>query len=51
MTTEISLVGRTAKCAIVKCKKEEPSSLSLPFFSYKSDQEKDEYYCGCIGWD
>jgi hypothetical protein len=54
MTTKLSedaLVGRTAECAIAKCKKERPSSLLLPFFSYREDQEKDEYYCGCIGWD
>ena len=28
-----------------------PSSLKLPFFEYKPDQEYDKFYCGCWGWD
>lgn len=30
---------------------EKASNWNLPFFSYKPDQEKDEFYCGCWGWD
>lgn len=43
------LTGRKAKCsyggAVVN------SSFSLAFFKYKPDEEYDEYYCGCYGWD
>jgi hypothetical protein len=28
-----------------------PSDLKLPFFKYKPDEEFDEYFCGCMGWD
>lgn len=45
-----SLKGRKAKCSygshgIV------PSNWDLAFFSYRPDEEYDEYYCGCYGWD
>lgn len=43
------LTGRQAKCAyghrIVD------SSPNLAFFKHQPDQEYDEYYCGCHGWD
>jgi hypothetical protein len=28
-----------------------PSSSDLPFFRHLPDQERDQYYCGCFGWD
>lgn len=28
-----------------------PSSQSLAFFRSRPDEECDEYYCGCWGWD
>ena len=28
-----------------------PSSLKLPFFRYSPEEEYDEYFCGCMGWD
>ena len=28
-----------------------PSSLKLPFFRHKPDEQYDEYFCGCMGWD
>ena len=27
------------------------SSLDLPFFKSRPDQETDEFFCGCFGWD
>jgi len=59
---EIDLTGRKARCAyygkIVKlqgrtscCKSESKSSTSLPFFKHKPENQYDEYYCGCQGWD
>lgn len=27
------------------------SSLDLAFFEHRPEQEKDIYYCGCMGWD
>lgn len=33
------------------CLCEEESSEKLAFFTAKPDQEHDEYYCGCHGWD
>lgn len=27
------------------------SDSSLPFFKRKPEKDKDEYYCGCHGWD
>lgn len=49
-----NLEGRFAYCYY--CKREEPSSLQLPFFEYKPEHasrgpEWDRYYCGCRGWD
>jgi len=44
-----NLAGREAKCAY--CSNKKPSSLSLPYFVYHSNQCQDEYYCGCFGWD
>jgi hypothetical protein len=43
------LEGRMAKCTY--CKSTMPSSTELPFFTYLGDKEKDDYYCGCRGWD
>lgn len=43
------LEGRMAKCSY--CGHEEKSSYDLPFFEYREGKEKDEYYCGCKGWD
>ena len=43
------LKGRVAKCSW--CKRECASSITLPFFKYTPQKEKDEYYCGCGGWD
>ena len=43
------LEGRKAKCSyggsIVD------SSWGLAFFQHKPNEEYDEYYCGCYGWD
>ena len=43
------LTGRIAKCTY--CGSEEKSSIGLPFFCYAPRLPKDEYYCGCRGWD
>jgi hypothetical protein len=43
------LIGRRAICPY--CKNEGQSDLELPFFEYRPDQEKDSFYCGCMGWD
>ena len=44
-----SLENRKAKCSygdsIVN------SDYNLAFFKHKPDNEYDEYYCGCFGWD
>jgi hypothetical protein len=52
------LTGRTARCHDAQLRhrhskegQEVPSSLRLAFFTYRPDQEHDEYYCGCCGWD
>jgi hypothetical protein len=52
------LTGRKAKCCYsgasttkYKCAKEADSSTGLGFFKHKPDQDYDEYYCGCWGWD
>lgn len=49
----VSLSNREAVC--VGCKYEKPtranSSVDLPFFKYRPDEETDSYYCGCWGWD
>lgn len=50
--TSEGLEGRTAKCTYkASCHNEVPSKWSLPFFRYLPDEEHDEYYCGCVGWD
>lgn len=33
------------------CRCERPSSIDLPFFEWKPDEEFDLFYCGCHGWD
>jgi hypothetical protein len=44
------LVGRIARCVL--CAKERPSNPDMQaFFMHRPDQEYDEYYCGCKGWD
>jgi len=43
------LTGRVAKCSYGG--KPVPSSTDLAFFKHRPDQEFDEYYCGCFGWD
>ena len=40
---------RLAECT--QCSKESFSQPDLPFFRLKIDKPKDEYYCGCKGWD
>lgn len=49
MIPQPDLTGRVMKCGY--CKKEEPSNSNGAFFIYKIGQEKDEFYCGCGGWD
>lgn len=44
-----SLVGREARCAF--CGRKTESEWDLPFFTYEPEQDYDEYYCGCRGWD
>lgn len=44
-----SLEGRKAKCGW--CERMVDSNYNLPFFEYKPNEEYDEYYCGCNGWD
>ena len=59
---EIDLTNRKARCfyygrvvklqgRTIRCKSENKSSTSLPFFAHKPESEYDEYYCGCCGWD
>ena len=43
------LTGRTARCAYGDS--EVPSSLTLAFFEYCPEQQRDRYYCGCYGWE
>jgi hypothetical protein len=47
------LSGRRARCAYfgTKCKSEVDSSTEIAFFEYQPDQEYDEFYCGCFGWN
>lgn len=44
-----TLKGRLAKCSM--CRKVTGSKLTLPFFKHTPKGERDEYYCGCCGWD
>jgi len=56
------LTGRKARCSYfgrtfkhrgqtVTCRGEANSRYSLPFFEHKPNNQYDEYYCGCFGWD
>ena len=45
----VGLEGRTAKCP--ECGLKTKSRWDLPFFKYRPDNEFDEYYNGCYGWD
>lgn len=47
------LKERTAVCLQHKSggNKPVPSNWNLPFFQYKPNNQYDEYYCGCWGWD
>lgn len=47
--TPPNLDRRTAMCTY--CRKESSSAIELPFFRYRPDRDKDEYYCGRKGWD
>jgi hypothetical protein len=40
---------RIAKCT--QCQLESLSDESLPFYKVKIDDEHDDYFCGCRGWD
>lgn len=44
-----SLTNRMAKC--MYCKKEVGSRIELPFFVYESTKDRDQFYCGCMGWE
>ena len=33
------------------CMHELPSSIHLPFFTYRPKKEFDEFYCGCHSWN
>ena len=49
---EHDIHDRTARCTYHSlCKHEERSRIGLPFFKHKEEEEYDEYYCGCFGWD
>jgi hypothetical protein len=64
-TRPLNLDGREARCHYVRAGKYgassgearadrhgyAASSTDLPFFESKPNQEFDEYYCGCWGWD
>ena len=41
--------NREAKCKI--CGRITKSDMSLAFFKYKPDNEFDEWYCGCCGYN
>ena len=43
------IAGRIALCSC--CKKQQPSNPDLAFFEYKPNEDHDNYYCGCKGWD
>jgi hypothetical protein len=42
------LSNRKAKC---NCGKIENSDANMAFFKYKIDEQYDQFYCGCSGWD
>ena len=46
---DVDLEGRKAKCS--ECGKITDSNINLPFFMYQPEEEYDDYYCGCFGWD
>lgn len=55
-----SLEGRQAKCSYDNDRTSAgrnhkdsrvQSDTRLAFFAHKPDQEYDDYYCGCFGWD
>lgn len=46
---KLGLEERKTKCSY--CKNERDSSWDVPFFEHRPNMEKDEYYCGCRGWD
>ena len=43
-----NLEGRIARCG---CGNETASRTDLAFFRYYPEHDKDEFYCGCSGWD
>ena len=43
------LEGRIARCDY--CNHSVESSWNLPFFKHLPDEKRDEFYCGCLGWD
>lgn len=43
------VTGRKAKCS--DCDYVRDSSVDLPFFEYRPDEEYDKFYCGCMGWE
>ncbi len=34
-----------------KRRSEAPSSLDLPFFEHRPNEEYDRFFCGCMGWN
>ena len=52
--TPEQLAGRMATCGSPLTDSEhnpKPSSPELAFFRYQPENENDDYYCGCMGWD
>lgn len=50
MEPQPNLEGRTAVCSY-ESHKPIASSPTLAFFKYRVNKDKDEYYCGCYGWN
>jgi len=48
-TKKVDLTSRAAVCSA--CLTARRSSLSLPFFEYRSHKLTDSFYCGCRGWN
>lgn len=44
-----NLSGRMASCCY--CDNVDSSEKKLAFFKHWPDRDRDEYYCGCRGWD
>jgi hypothetical protein len=42
-------ISRQAKCS--HCGSYAPSVENLAFYQYKPNEEYDEFYCGCAGWN